>query len=312
MHVVFAGTPEFSVPCLESLIDAAGITVVSVYSQPDRPVGRGRKLAAGPVTSLALEAGIPVNQPESLKSVEQKQALAALKPDLMVVVAYGLLLPRAVLDIPRLGCVNIHASLLPRWRGAAPIQRAIEGGDEYTGVTLMQMESGLDTGPVLAQSETCIGQQDTSGSLHHRLAAMGAELLRKNLDALKHQQLAAVPQDDADACYARKLEKSESALDFTEAAKTLERKIRAFDPWPGTTASIAGTAIHVHKSSCRALEDHARAGEVLGADSQGILVQTGRGQLNIEQLQRPGGKILNVRDFLNGMPITVGTVLNGR
>ena len=231
LKIVFAGTPDFSVPALDALL-TSGHDVIAVYTQPDRPAGRGRKLTASPVKARALEHGIPVHQPLSLKRPEEQERLAALAPDVMVVVAYGLLLPPAVLAIPRLGCVNIHASLLPRWRGAAPIQRAILAGDAETGVTLMQMEKGLDTGPMLATVRCPIGPDDTAETLHDRLAALGAGALVPTLERLDRGEITAEPQDDTQACYAAKLDKAEAVLDWRRPAVELERQVRAFNPWP--------------------------------------------------------------------------------
>ncbi|MCF8005300.1 MAG: methionyl-tRNA formyltransferase, partial [Chromatiaceae bacterium] len=230
-RIIFAGTPTFAVPALSALI-AADWPVVAVYTQPDRPAGRGRKIMPGPVKQTALDAGIPVFQPTSLKHSEALEQLETLAPDLMVVAAYGLILPPAVLDCPRLGCINIHASLLPRWRGAAPIQRAIAAGDEQTGISLMQMEQGLDTGPVYARQRTRIGPRETGGSLHDRLAAIGAKLLVDSLPAICEGAPTPEPQDPERATYASKLEKRESTIDWQRSAIEIDRQIRAFDPWP--------------------------------------------------------------------------------
>ncbi|HRQ65794.1 MAG TPA: methionyl-tRNA formyltransferase, partial [Xanthomonadaceae bacterium] len=245
LRLVFAGTPDFAVPALRALLEGPD-TLLAVYTQPDRPAGRGRALTPSPVKQVALQAGIEVRQPVTLKTVEARAALAELGPDLMIVVAYGLILPRRVLAIPAHGCWNVHASLLPRWRGAAPIQRAIEAGDAKTGVCLMQMEAGLDTGPVLLSRATPIGDEETAGSLHDRLAAMGADLLREGLAALREGRLpAAQAQSEVGVTYARKLDKAEAALDPSRPATELAARVRAFLPWPVATVEVAGDRIRV-------------------------------------------------------------------
>ncbi len=302
LRVVFAGTPEFAVPCLEAC-RASGAEVVAVYTQPDRPAGRGRKLAPSPVKQAALAAGIAVEQPESLKGAEAQARLAAYRPDLMVVVAYGLILPRKVLAIPRLGCWNVHASLLPRWRGAAPIQRAILAGDAETGVGLMQMEAGLDTGPVLLERRTPITRDDTGGSLHDRLAALGAEALAEGLRRVQAgETLVAIPQADAGVVYAHKLDKAESALDFTRSAIELERQVRAFDPWPGSDAEIAGERLRVWGALALDLSHAATPGSVVGAGREGIDIACGEGVLRVVSLQRAGGRRISAADYLNARP----------
>ena len=302
MRVVFAGTPEFSVPCLEAC-RASGAEVVAVYTQPDRPAGRGRKLAPSPVKQAALAAGIAVAQPETLKTAEAQAALAAYRPDLMVVVAYGLILPRKILATPLLGCWNVHASLLPRWRGAAPIQRAILAGDAETGVDLMQMEAGLDTGPVLLERRTPIAREDTGGSLHDRLAALGAEALAEGLRrALAGETLAATPQAAEGVVYAHKLDKAEARLDFTRPAIDLERQVRAFDPWPGSDAEVAGEPLRIWAAHALGLAHEAVPGSVLGAGRKGIDVACGSGVLRITAVQRAGGKRIGAADYLNARP----------
>lgn len=302
LRVVFAGTPDFSVPCLEAC-RASGAEVVAVYTQPDRPAGRGRKLTPSPVKQAALAAGIPVEQPLSLKPGEVQARLAAYRPDLLVVVAYGLILPRAVLAIPPRGCWNVHASLLPRWRGAAPIQRAILAGDAETGVALMQMEAGLDTGPVLLERRTPITRTDTGGSLHDRLAALGAELLGAGLArALAGETLAATPQAAAGATYAHKLDKAEAHLDFTRPAIELERQVRAFDPWPGNDAEIAGERVRVWAAQALDTPHAVAPGSVLAASRDGIDLACGTGALRITALQRPGGRRITAADYLNARP----------
>ncbi|MDZ3822484.1 MAG: methionyl-tRNA formyltransferase [Pseudoxanthomonas sp.] len=302
MRLVFAGTPEFAVPALEATL-ASGHTLCAVYTQPDRPAGRGRQLQASPVKRRALAAGIEVRQPQGLRDPETRAALAALAPDLMVVVAYGLILPRAVLAIPRHGCWNIHASLLPRWRGAAPIQRALEAGDARTGVCLMQMAAGLDTGPVLLTRQTAIGDEDTGQSLHDRLAVLGAEVLAEGLAALAAGTLpAAVPQDDGAATHAAKLDKAESLLDWARPAAELARKVRAFEPWPGTEAELAGERVRVWRAQALAQAHQAPPGTVLGASRDGIDVACGEGVLRLTGLQRAGGRRVDAGAWLNGRP----------
>jgi methionyl-tRNA formyltransferase len=299
LRVVFAGTPDFSVPCLEAC-RASGAEVVAVYTQPDRPAGRGRKLTPSPVKEAALAAGIPVKQPESLKSEEARAALAAYAPDLMVVVAYGLILPRKVLAIPRLGCWNVHASLLPRWRGAAPIQRAILAGDAESGVDLMQMEAGLDTGPVLLERRTPITREDTGGSLHDRLAALGADVLAEGLTrVIAGETLVPKAQPEAGITYAHKLDKAEARLDFTRPAIELERQVRAFDPWPVAEGDIHGETLRVW--AARAIEGSGAPGAVLGMSREGIDIACGEGALRVTALQRAGGKRITAADYVNAM-----------
>jgi methionyl-tRNA formyltransferase len=299
LRVVFAGTPEFSVPCLEAC-RASGAEVVAVYTQPDRPAGRGRKLTPSPVKQAALAAGIAVEQPESLKSEEARATLAAYAPDLMVVVAYGLILPRKVLAIPRLGCWNVHASLLPRWRGAAPIQRAILAGDAESGVDLMQMEAGLDTGPVLLERRTPIGREDTGGSLHDRLSALGADVLAEGLSrVMGGETLVPRVQPEEGVTYAHKLDKAEARLDFTRPAIELERQVRAFDPWPVAEGEVNGETLRVW--AARAIEGSGAPGSVLGMNREGIDIACGEGALRVTALQRAGGKRITAADYFNAM-----------
>jgi methionyl-tRNA formyltransferase len=300
--LVFAGTPDFAVPGLRACIEAG--EVVAVYTQPDRPAGRGRKLAPSAVKQAALAAGIPVEQPESLKSADARQRLRDYAPDLMVVIAYGLILPRAVLAIPRLGCWNVHASLLPRWRGAAPIQRAIMAGDAETGVCLMQMEAGLDTGPVLLSASTPIGTNETGGTLHDRLADLGARVLADGLRrVIAGEVLHATPQDEADATYADKLDKAEARLDFARPASELERKVRAFDPWPVAEADLAGERVRVWRAEARNrgawTGNRAKPEAIVAASKHGIDIACGEGVLRILKLQRAGGRVIDAADYLN-------------
>ena len=302
LRVVFAGTPDFSVPCLEAC-RAAGAEVVAVYTQPDRPAGRGRKLAASPVKAAALAAGIPVEQPESFKAEADRDRLAAYAPDLMVVVAYGLILPRKVLAIPRLGCWNVHASLLPRWRGAAPIQRAILAGDDESGVDLMQMEAGLDTGPVLVERRTAIAADETGGSLHDRLSALGADALTEGLRrTMAGETLAARIQSEAGVEYAHKLDKAEARLDFQLPALALERKVRAFNPWPVAEADIAGERLRIWAARALDIATSAEPGQVIAATRDGIDIACVDGVLRLTSVQRPGGRPIGAADYLNARP----------
>jgi len=298
MRIVFAGTPEFAVPCLRAA--ALRGEVAGVYTQPDRPAGRGRGLTASPVKLEAVQRGIPVFQPDNFRSAESKRTLRALKPDLMVVVAYGLLLPQSVLDIPEYGCWNVHASLLPRWRGAAPIQRAIEAGDHQTGVCLMQMEKGLDTGPVLLSQTIDIGPDDTGGQLHDRLAELGARVLSDALGLLRATiVLPPKPQATAGVTYAHKLDKAEARLDWALPASVLANKVRAFNPWPVAEAQLLGERVRIH-AACALDEAHNTApGRVLGAGREGIDVACGQGVLRLLSLQRDGGKPISAQDYRN-------------
>jgi methionyl-tRNA formyltransferase len=298
LRIVFAGTPDFAVTSLRAA--AQRNEVVAVYTQPDRPAGRGRGLQLSPVKREALVRGIPVLQPESLKSALAGDALRALQPDLLVVVAYGLILPRAVLAIPRHGCWNVQASLLPRWRGAAPIQRAIEAGDHETGVCLMQMEAGLDTGPVLLSQRLAIGEEDTGGQLHDRLAALGAQTLADGLGLLR-AGMRPVPQPhpEAGVTYARQLDKAEARLDWTQPAAQLARKVRAFNPWPMADALLAGERVRVHGAVAIDAAPAAVPGRILAAGRDGIDVACGEGALRIRVLQREGGRAITAADYLN-------------
>lgn len=298
MKLIFAGTPDFAVPSLRAA--ASRGEVVAVYTQPDRPAGRGRALAPSPVKRAALELGIPVLQPETLKSQAARDELAALQPDLMVVVAYGLILPRKVLDIPRHGCWNVHASLLPRWRGAAPIQRAIEAGDTETGVCLMQMDAGLDTGSVLLSQPQAIGAQDTGGQLHDRLAALGAQVLADGLGLLRAGiRPVPQPQPAEGATYARKIDKAEAKLDWSQPAAALANKVRAFNPWPMAETIVAGERLRIHAAAGLSLQHDAAPGTLLGAGREGIDIACGEGALRLRTLQRDGGKAITAADFLN-------------
>jgi methionyl-tRNA formyltransferase len=300
--VVFAGTPDFAVPCLEAC-RTAGAEVVAVYTQPDRPAGRGRKLAASPVKAAALAAGVPVEQPESFKAQADRDRLAAYAPDLMVVVAYGLILPRKVLAIPRLGCWNVHASLLPRWRGAAPIQRAILAGDDESGVDLMQMEAGLDTGPILVERRTPIALDETGGTLHDRLSALGADALAEGLRrTLAGDILAPRTQAETGIEYAHKLDKAEARLDFQLPAIALERKVRAFNPWPVAEADVAGERLRIWSARALDVTSSAEPGQIVAATRDGIDIACASGVLRLTSVQRPGGRPIGAADYLNARP----------
>ena len=298
MRIVFAGTPDFAVPCLRAA--AARNEVVAVYTQPDRPAGRGRGLTPSPVKREAIARGIPVLQPENFKAQVSRDALAALQPDVMVVVAYGLILPQSVLDIPAHGCWNVHASLLPRWRGAAPIQRAIQAGDTETGVCLMQMERGLDTGPVLLSQSLPIGEGDTGGQLHDRLSELGAQVLSDGLGLLRAGIVPVARAQPAEGVtYAHKLDKAEARRDWTQPAQALARTVRAFNPWPMAEAQLAGERVRIHGAVPLALEHRAAPGTVLLAGREGIDVACGEGALRIRVLQREGGRAITAADYLN-------------
>ncbi|HEX9811039.1 MAG TPA: methionyl-tRNA formyltransferase [Burkholderiales bacterium] len=305
MRIIFAGTPAFALPTLQAL-HAGDHDVVAVFTQPDRPAGRGRKLAAGPIKQYALEQRIPLHQPSTLH--HEALRLMELKPDVMVVAAYGLLLPTAVLAIPTHGCVNVHASLLPRWRGAAPIARAIEAGDDETGITIMQMEAGLDTGPMLLQRRATISDTDTTASLEARLARVGAEALVAALAKLELGRLVAQPQDPAAACYAPKLQKREGVIDWSLPALTLHRKIRAYNPRPIATTTWHGETLRLWDVGPLATTDKFTEppGTVVAMDTIGVHVQTGGGILCITRLQAAGGRALTAREFLNGTPLRAG------
>lgn len=300
LRIVFAGTPEFAAESLKALLQQGEHEVVAVYTQPDRPAGRGRELKASPVKELALERRIPVYQPLSLKDPDAINELRALTPDLMIVAAYGLLLPQVVLDIPRLGCLNVHASLLPRWRGAAPIQRAILAGDRETGITIMQMDAGLDTGAMRYMERCPISPNDTGASLHDRLALLGGEALIAALDLLVAGELPSAPQTETDATYARKLSKEEARLDWNQPAAQLARAIHAYNPVPVAYTTLGDQVLRLWQG--RALDDTTTAppGMILSADRDGLRVAAGSGSvLLLDTLQLPGGKPLSVLQLLN-------------
>jgi methionyl-tRNA formyltransferase len=298
LNIIFAGTPEFAAETLAALLGSEH-RVVAVYTQPDRPAGRGRKLKASPVKALAMEHDIQVRQPVSLKDPEAQKELAQWGADVMVVVAYGLILPQAVIDIPPLGCLNVHASLLPRWRGAAPIQRAILAGDEETGVTIMQMDAGLDTGDMLHKLRCPIEKTDTAQILHDRLAALGAQALLETLPQLADGSLRPEKQDDALANYAAKLDKAEARIDWSQPAESIARLVLAFNPWPVAFTTYKGENLRVWLAEASAGTSSELPGTVVAEDKAGLDVATGEGLLRIQQLQLPGGKPLKTADFLN-------------
>ena len=324
MNVIFAGTPEFARVAMQAILDSAH-RVVAVLTQPDKPAGRGRKLAASPVKALALANGIEIMQPASLRSDDVAQALRALRPDCMVVAAYGLILPQRILDIPAKGCLNIHASLLPRWRGAAPIQRAIEAGDENSGVCIMQMDAGLDTGAILLQQSCRIAIDETGQSLHDKLARLGADLIVRALDQLQQGPLSATPQPEKGVTYATKLNKREARLDWQQSAASLARKIRAFNPWPvcfcilpaPAQAETANETSRAKRLRILAAEAATRSeqsptysapspGTIIECDRKNLLVQCGVGRLRILEVQPEGRKAMPVAAFLNATPLKPG------
>ncbi|BCD85615.1 methionyl-tRNA formyltransferase [Pseudomonas solani] len=296
LRLVFAGTPEFAAEHLKALLDTPH-SIVAVYTQPDRPAGRGQKLMPSPVKQLALQHGIPVMQPPTLRDADAQAELKALGADLMVVVAYGLILPQVVLDTPRLGCINSHASLLPRWRGAAPIQRAVQAGDAESGVTVMQMEAGLDTGPMLLKVVTPITADDTGGSLHDRLAALGPQAVVQAIGQLAAGTLVGEVQDDALATYAHKLNKDEARIDWSRPADELERLVRAFNPWPICHSTLGGEPLKVLAAQLG--EGQGQPGQILAASKDGLTVACGSGALRLTRLQLPGGKPLSFADLFN-------------
>lgn len=304
MKLIFAGTPEFAAQALLALLQA-GHDVALVLTQPDRPAGRGMNLAMSPVKQVALEHGIAVLQPTSLKQPEIQAQLAAIQADAMIVAAYGLILPREVLSIPRLGCLNIHASLLPRWRGAAPIQRAILAGDGETGITIMQMDVGLDTGPMLLRFPLAMDGQETAQSLHDKLATLGASAIVESLSRLQQGPLPGQSQDDSQASYAAKLSKAEARLDWRQPARQLERAVRAYNPFPVAQGVFKGEVWRIWKALVQE-DGRGLPGEILGADRTGLLVACGEGALLLQEIQKAGGKRLSAAQFLQGNPVVPG------
>ncbi|WP_025822998.1 methionyl-tRNA formyltransferase [Shewanella marina] len=311
LNIIFAGTPDFAARHLQALL-ASEHNIIAVYTKPDSPAGRGKKLTTSPVKDLAVEHNIPVYQPASLRNEAAQQELAALNADLMVVVAYGLILPQAALDAPRLGCINVHGSILPRWRGAAPIQRALWAGDSHTGVTIMQMDIGLDTGDMLLKTELKIEDTDTSASLYEKLAEQGPSALVEAVAGLAAGTLTAEKQDESLANYAAKLSKEEARLDWSKAATTLDREVRAFNPWPVSYFAHQDCNIKVWQASPQATTHTAATGTIINANKAGIEIATGEGSLLITKMQLPGKKPMAVADILNsrGEWFTVGTVLS--
>ena len=303
MNVLFAGTPEFAARCLEALLKSRH-RVIGVITQPDRPAGRGFALAPSPVKKLASARGIQMTQPESLRDAQAQAKLKHFRADVIVVAAYGLILPRPVLELPRDGAINIHASLLPRWRGATPIERALLAGDRHTGVSIMQMDDGLDTGPVLMQEEIPILEDDTMGTLRDRLAELGAKLIVQALDALQAGVIKATPQSAEGVTYAAKLEKREARVDWREGALTVNRQVRALNPSPGADARVRRVELKIWR--CATATGRGNAGEILSIGPDGLCVACGEGALVITELQRSGGKRLRAADFLRGFPLTAG------
>ncbi|MEA3404917.1 MAG: methionyl-tRNA formyltransferase [Pseudomonadota bacterium] len=300
LNIIFAGTPDFSVAPLQALLDSEH-NVIAVYTQPDRPAGRGRKLTASPVKNLALQHNIPVYQPETLRNENAQQELAALNADIMIVVAYGLILPKIVLDMPKHGCLNIHASLLPRWRGAAPIQRAIESGDAESGVTIMQMDIGLDTGDMLYKVNTPIQEDDTAQTLHDRLSTLGCEALMATLEQVQNNELSPEKQDEALVTYAEKMHKAEAEIDWTQSAATIVRKIHAFNPWPVAYTQFQDKPLRILKAcfaeSPEKMASKNSPGLVIAVEKQGILISTGSEPIWLTQVQPAGKKAMSAYDF---------------
>ncbi len=303
LKIIFAGTPEFSVAPLQALIDSRH-DVIAVYTQPDRPAGRGRSLKPSPVKEKALEAGIPVYQPLNFREAADMSTLEALNADVMIVVAYGLILPQRVLDAPRFGCLNIHASLLPRWRGAAPIQRAIQAGDNQTGVTIMQMEAGLDTGPMLYKSVIEIGESETGGHLHDRLMPLGAEALLATLDLLVADRLQPQVQDDSLANYAHKLQKKEAEINWDQSAVEIDRMVRAFNPWPVAHTRLGSKSLRIWQAQALSTNSSGQPGYINSTSADGIDVATAEGMLRVTELQPEGKRRMTARDFLNAHDLT--------
>ena len=301
LSIVFAGTPAFAVPAFQA-VAASRHRLLAAYTQPDRRAGRGLRVEESPVKRAAVQAGLPVEQPSSFREPEAVRQLARYAPDVMVVVAYGLLLPQAVLDVPRLGCLNVHASLLPRWRGAAPIQRAILAGDTQTGITIMRLEAGLDTGPMLLRRPVPIDPGDTAGLLHDRLAAVGATLIVEALDLMASGAAQFEAQDDALATYARKIAKDEARIDWSRPAAEIERQVRAFDPWPVAETRLDGMQLRIWSAhvSDAAQDPSAVPGQVLAATADGIVVATGQAALVIDRLQLPGKRPVPAAGFVHG------------
>jgi len=298
LNIVFAGTPEFAAPTLEALL-TAGHRIAAVYTQPDRPAGRGQRLHMSAIKERALQHGLTVNQPASLRSPDALAELAALNPDVMIVVAYGLILPAEVLAIPRLGCLNVHGSLLPRWRGAAPIQRAILAGDAHTGISIMQMDAELDTGPVLSHASTPIGAHENAAQLHDRLAMLGAQALIDALPRYAAGELQPTPQPQEGATYAAKLRKAEARLDWRMSARDLDLRIRAFNPWPVAETQWQGQQMRIWEALPAPTAPAGPPGAIVSANASGILVVAGEGALNLQRVQLAGRKAMSAGEFVN-------------
>lgn len=304
MKIIFAGTPIFAAIALDMLLQR-NYQIIMVLTQPDRPAGRGMKLTAGPVKRLAQQHGISLLQPESLKTPEIQAQLQALNADMMVVAAYGLILPQAVLTTPRFGCLNIHASLLSRWRGAAPIQRAILAGDAETGITIMQMDAGLDTGDILLQRSLPIAMNDTAQTLHDKLARLGAQCIVEAIMSLQQRGLSSIKQDEALASYATKIVKAEAAINWQQSAQHIDRIVRAFNPVPGAYTSLRGDILKIWQARI-GYENTGKPGEIITINAEGFIVSCGKGSLQIVRVQKPGGTKLSVTDYLSGNPLRLG------
>jgi len=314
LRVVFAGTPDIAAVILQSLLSLSSIVLTGVYTQPDKPVGRGQKLTASPVKQLALANDLVVFQPSSLKDSDAVEVMTALKPDLLIVIAYGLLLPAPVLAIPRLGCINIHTSLLPRWRGAAPMARCLLAGDQTTGVTLMQMDEGLDTGPILAQATYTIVDNETTASLTSALANLGARLLLETLPAIADESITKTAQREEGVTYAAKLQKTDGLIDWQLSAQILARMVGALNPWPVAFTQFNEQSIRIWQASALPQKSDAIPGTIIQLNKQGCDVACGDGVLRLEKLQFPGGKILSLQDLLNHhkFPLHQGLCLKGK
>ncbi len=308
MRIIFMGTPEFSAPAIDSLV-AAGHEIAAVFSQPDKPKGRGYAMTPPPVKVKALEYGIPVYQPKSMRDGEALAIFNDIKPDVGVVIAYGKILPQEILDAPKFGCINVHASLLPKYRGSAPIQWSVIDGESRTGVTTMQMDAGIDTGDMLLVSETDILPDETAGELHDRLSSMGAELIVRTLDALEKGELKPQKQDDSQSCYAKMLTKELCAVDWSRSAKEIHDQIRGLSPWPVATAVLEGKKLKLHRSAISAMDNpEARCGEIISLDP--LTVRCGSGAIELLEVQAEGKKRMTAQDYLRGHKLDLGTILH--
>lgn len=298
MNIVFAGTPHFALPCLDALLHSEH-RMMAVYTQPDRPAGRGHKLQPSPIKVWAEEHDLPVYQPLNFKNSKDIDELRALQPDIMIVIAYGLILPKAVLDIPRYGCINVHASLLPRWRGASPIQQSILHGDVESGVTLMQLDAGMDTGPILAKASCPIGPHETAGSLHDKLAQLAGTPLLDVLSAITKDEAEAMPQSSDGVTYAPKINKDDARIDWQKSAVDIERQIRAFNPWPIAFTHVGDEVVRIHQARVIEVESQVLPGTIISLNKEGLQIATGNQVLLIERIQFAGGKAITVADYLN-------------